>query len=129
MPFVTRGTGNNEFTVSTWPGSEKVPPTLEGARQAAAEKLVDSLAPFLIVANERVFLSYAWFYNIEDGYIPCIEGVECGMPSSWYPEFTRPLGPPKGPATRNGTVWQREYEHVSVYVDLADRHLSRLTWH
>eukprot|EP00117_Sycon_ciliatum_P000413 scpid66101/ scgid6483/ len=128
VPFVHRGETGNSFTVPSWKGSQPVPTTTEGCRQAAAKRLVESLAPFLIVANERVFLSYAWFYSIEDGYIPCKAGVECGMPSEWYPEFTRPLGPPKAAATRQGTVWTREFEHASVYVDLADRSASRITW-
>ena len=128
VPFVSRGAPGNDFRVASWKGPVQVPTTPEACREAATQKLVESLAPFLIVANERVFLSYAWFYNIEDGYIPCKAGVECGMPSEWYPEFTRPLGSPKAAATRQGTVWTREFEHASVYVDLAYRSASRITW-
>eukprot|EP00117_Sycon_ciliatum_P021279 scpid75440/ scgid18700/ len=128
VPFASRGTPGNDFIVPSWNGQVQVPTTAEGCREAAAKRLVESLAPFLIVANERVFLGYAWLYSIEDGYIPCKAGVECGMPSEWYPEFTRPLGPPKAAATRQGTVWTREFEHASVYVDLANRSASRVTW-
>ena len=73
-------------------------------------------APFLIVANEHVFLQYAWFYEAQDGNFPCPSGIECGMPSSWYPEYSKPLGPPQGPAVKNGYVWTREFAHASVYV-------------
>ena len=128
VPFVQRGVPGNSFLIASWKGPVPVPATAAGCRVAAAERLVESLAPFLIVANERVFLSYAWFYSIQDGYIPCKAGVECGMPSEWYPEFTRPLGPPKAAAARQGTVWTREFEHASVYVDLANRSASRITW-
>ena len=53
----------------------------EECRVAASARLVESLAPFLIVASERVFFSYActWRYVLEGGIIPCPEGVECGM--------------------------------------------------
>ena len=127
-PFVSRGERGNSFVVSSWAGKTQVPNTTEGCRKAMADRINEIIAPFLIVANERVFFSYAWFYSIADGYIPCKAGVECGMPSEWYPEFTRPLGPPKAAAKRQGTVWTREFEHASVYVDLADRSASRVQW-
>ena len=67
--FPTRGdtaTGNT-FHVAAWAGPVKVPQTAEECRAAAAARLVESLAPFLIVATERVFFGYGWFYNLEDG--------------------------------------------------------------
>ena len=128
VPFNRIGTVDNGFRINSWAGPVKAPTTADAVRKAAADRLVESLAPFLIVANERVFLGYAWFYSVEDGYIPCKAGVECAMPSEWYPEFTRPLGPPKGAALQNGTIWTREFEHASVYVDLRDRTASRITW-
>ena len=97
--------------------------------RAAADLLVQSLAPFLIVANERVFLQYAWFYQMQDGNIPCPAAIECGMPSSWYPEFSRPLGAPKGPAVKKGPIWTREFAHASVHVDIRARSASEITWH
>lgn len=70
------------------------------------------------------------FYNIEDGYIPCKAGVECGMPNEWFPEFSKPLGPPEGPATTDAerNVWTRTFAHATVSVDLRDRTLSRIKW-
>ena len=35
-----------------------------------AERLVESLAPFLIVVSETAFFGYGWFYGIESGYTP-----------------------------------------------------------
>ena len=127
-PFTKIGDGKNVFRVPTWYGDTPVPKDPAAVRQSAADLLVQSLAPFLIVANERVFFSYGWFWNIEDGYIPCPENIECGMPSTWYKEFSQPLGNPKGAAVRNGTIWTRQFEHASVYVDLADRTKSRIDW-
>ena len=88
------------------------------------------MAPFLIVATERVFFGYGWFYNLEDGYIPCPPHIECGMPSEWFPEYSRPLGAPLGPPTTDATktVWQRRFAHASVSVDLRNRSLSKIVW-
>lgn len=119
----------NQFLAVQWAGPKQLPNTSEGVRQAAADALVQTLAPFLIVANEHVFLQYAWFYEVQDGNIPCPAGIECGMPSAWYPEFSKPLGPPKGPAVNDGYVWTREFEHASVYVDARSRYASNITWH
>ena len=66
--------------------------------EVEVRKLDESMAG-VIVATERVFFGYGWFYNLEDGYIPCAEGVECGMPQTWFPEFAKPLGAPSGAAT------------------------------
>ena len=99
-------------------------------RTAAAAVLVQSLAPFLIVASERTFFGYGWFYNVEDGYIPCKAGIECGMPSKWFPEFSKPLGPPLGPAKTDAAkdVWVRRFKHAVVSVDLRDRARSDIVW-
>mmetsp|Transcript_5036 Transcript_5036/g.15329 ORF Transcript_5036/g.15329 Transcript_5036/m.15329 type:complete len:443 (+) Transcript_5036:20-1348(+) len=119
----------NKFIACSWEGPVKLPTTADGVRQAAADVLVQALAPFLIVVNENVFLQYSWFYEMQDGNIPCPRGIECGMPSVWYPEFSKPLGPPKGPAVKNGYIWTREFAHASVYVDVRSRSASRVTWH
>jgi hypothetical protein len=131
--FPTRGntsTGNT-FHVAQWAGQERVPEDAHACRQASADRLVESLAPFLIVANEHVFFGYGWFYNLEDGYIPCKEGVECGMPNQWFPEYTRPLGAPLGSAKQDvtGMKWTREFAHASVSVDLTNRSASKIEWH
>ena len=128
-PAPTPASPYNTFIATTWQGPVRMPSTAEGVRQAAADTLVQSLAPFLIVANEHVFLQYSWFYEMQDGNIPCPPAIECGMPSSWYPEYAKPLGAPKGPAVKNGYVWTREFAHASVYVDVRSRASSKITWH
>jgi hypothetical protein len=45
----------NDFHVAQWGGAERVPEDADACRQASAARLVESLAPFLIVANENVF--------------------------------------------------------------------------
>eukprot|EP01052_Picozoa_sp_SAG31_P010116 SAG31_NODE_545_length_14238_cov_15.518849_3_plen_480_part_00 len=131
--FPTRGdvATKNTFHVAAWAGPEPVPTDAAACRAVAADKLVQSLAPFLIVVTERVFFGYGWFYNLEDGYLPCPAEIECGMPHEWFPEYSKPLGPPKGPATPDAekNVWTRSFAHADVSVDLRDRSLSKIVWH
>ena len=129
--FPTRGAPGNQFHVAAWAGPTPVPNGTGACRDAAATMLVQSLAPFLIVATERVFFGYGWFYNLEDGYIPCRKaGVECGMPAGGFPEFGKPLGAPAGPAATDAArnVWTRRFAHASVSVDLRDRALCKIVW-
>lgn len=139
--------GYNAFLALDWRGRNFS--DSDAVRQASADSLVQTLAPFLIVVNEHVFLQYSWFYEMQDGNIPCPAGIECGMPSSWYPEFSKPLGPPKGArppragsprcaadgappsaaAVKNGYIWTRDFEHASVYVDVRNRNASKIDWH
>ena len=120
---------SNYFHVLEWATPEKVAESADGARADVQRKLTQTLAPFLIVVEPNVFFSYAWYYDLQDGYIPCPEGVECGMPNTWFPEFSRPLGPPDAAAVQNGTVWTRSFQHAEVYVDLANRSACRIDWH
>ena len=130
VPFNSIGPVGNQFRTASWAGATKSPTDPALARNASQDRLVESLAPFLIVANEHVFFSYGWFYNVEDGYIPCPASIECGMPSDWFPEFSKPLGPPEGPATTDAerNVWTRKFAHATVSVDLRDRTRSRVDW-
>ena len=118
----------NYFHVLEWASAEKVAESADGARADAQRQLTQTLAPFLIVVEPNVFFSYAWFYGLEDGYIPCPKDVECGMPRTWFAEFSKPLGPPDRAAIQNGTVWTRTFRHASVYVDLANRSACKIDW-
>ena len=55
--FPTRGNmaTRNTFHVAAWAGDVPVPEDPNACRAVAAQRLVESLAPFLIVATERVF--------------------------------------------------------------------------
>ena len=52
------------------------------------------------------------------------------MPNEWFPEYSKPLGPPEGPATTDATrtVWTRRFAHASVRVDLRNRTASSILW-
>ena len=118
--FPARGNPGNQFHVAAWAGKTPVPNGTDACRTAAAGRLVQSLTPFLIVASERTFFGYGWFYNLKDGYIPCKAGIECGMPNSWFPEFSKPLGEPSGPPTTETA------SHTPPY--LRDCALARIVW-
>lgn len=70
------------------------------------------LAMFLICAGERSYWGYQFSRNAATD------------PGQWdpdFPEYRRPLGPPRGPASRNGFAYTREFQHASVKLDLVKR--------
>jgi hypothetical protein len=70
------------------------------------------LAAFLIGARPYTYFQYGWGWGLQTG------------PLVGYPEFQRPLGEPLGDYTRpNRKAWvfQREFEHASVWLDLTAR--------
>merc|ERR1712008_152385 len=88
-----------------------------------------ALALFLLVAEDTTWFSYSWFWRASD-YVPY--GSDHTCPDDFYPTFQCPLGEPLGPpsdAEGGGAYeYRREYEHVSVYVDLKDRNATRVVW-
>lgn len=140
--------GVHPVTAASWRGNyAKLLPTaymkapeyapvdvLNAIKRVGEEKLVESLAPFLIAAGPTSFFSYAWFYDIESGYTPC-EGADrtlCLAPDGWFAEYSKPLGAPVGPALQDGHVWTREFGNGShgchVFVDLENRSKATITW-
>ncbi|MDF1714522.1 MAG: sulfatase-like hydrolase/transferase [Akkermansiaceae bacterium] len=78
-----------------------------------------ALALFLICAEKH---SYFMFI---DGY-----GVDGNQNRLWMkdlPEYSKPLGPPKGPATQNGYLYQRSFEKAEVTIDI-DKETANITW-
>lgn len=129
-PFGPINGSDERMAIPSWAGPVPRPTTLTRIKSATAARLVESLAPFLIVVNPTVFFSYAWFYDLNSGYYDCgrFDALSCTAPDGWFPEFARPLGSPKAEATVDGTVWTRSFEHADVYVDLRDRGASKITW-
>ena len=76
------------------------------------------LALFLICAGERSYLVYQYSRNA---------AVDRRLWAPNFPEFHKPLGPPKAPAVRNGFTYTREFEHASVRLDLVKRQ-GRISW-
>ncbi|WP_297028953.1 putative glycoside hydrolase [Thermogutta sp.] len=83
--------------------------------QLARERITFPLACFLIAAERNCYFCYSWGYREFHGTF------------EWYPEFDKPLGPPKGPAQRSGWIFRREFEHASVFVDLEHK-VARIDW-
>lgn len=85
----------------------------------ARERLPYHLAVFLIGARPYSYFQYGWGWTLQSGSL-----VE-------YPEFSKPLGAPKGEATRlDPAAWTftREFERVSVRVDL-ETGKAEIRWH
>ena len=89
-------------------------PHVELAR-LAKERITFPLAWFLVAAETNSYFCYTWGYREMHGTF------------DWYPEFDKPLGPPKGEAIRDGWTYRREFEHASVFVDLENR-TAKLDW-
>jgi dienelactone hydrolase len=83
--------------------------------QLARERLTFPLACFLVAARSGDHFCYSWGYTDRHGMLDA------------YPEFARPLGPPKGDAVWQGLTAKREYAHASVSVNLTDKS-ARIDW-
>ena len=78
-----------------------------------------ALAVFLICAEK-----YSYFMA-SDGY-----GVDHGRSTMWMrqmPEYSYPLGAPKGPATKDDHTYLREFQHARVTVDL-EKQTGNIEW-
>ena len=72
------------------------------------QKRLDYLLAIFLVCAEK----YSYFYP-HNGY-----GAESNPAwKSPWDVFNRPLGPPKGPATRSGYIYRRQFAHASVTLD------------
>ncbi len=73
------------------------------------------LACYLVAARPGSWFCYSWGYTSQHGMLDA------------YPEFERPLGPPKGDAVWQGLTATREFAHASVQVDLAAK-TAHIRW-
>lgn len=83
--------------------------------QQAMRDITFPLACFLVAAGEKSYFCYSWGYNENQG----------GLID--YPEYNRALGKPKADAKKDGYVYTREFEHCSVWVDIASRE-AMINW-
>ena len=75
------------------------------------------LAIFLICAEK-----YSYF-DLKDGY-------DAKLSKTWLTrraDYDSPLGPPKGPAVRDGYTYTREFNHVSIQLDIENETAS-IVW-
>ncbi len=75
------------------------------------------LALFLICAGEYTY------FQAHDGFNA--DNNPAWM--RWYPEYDKPLGPPRDVARRDGWTYTREFAHASVRVNLKTRE-ARINW-
>jgi len=106
------------------------PTTLAEAQQCAADNLDFVLAAYLCgVHNERVYLSYTWWYRQDQGALP---GESYSAPEGYYPQLLSALGAALGPAVfedeDNEFFCEREFEYASVSVDLSDPTSAVIEW-
>jgi hypothetical protein len=83
------------------------------------ERLVYTLSLFLVCAEK-----YSYFMA-SDGY-----GVDNGRSGLWMkpiPEYSYPLGAPKGPAVKDGYIYRRNFEHARVMVDI-QKQKAEIIW-
>lgn len=77
----------------------------------AQSALIYPLALFLICAEEHSY------FRIHEGY----SANENKRWMRWLPEYDRPLGPPDGPATRDGFLYSRTFQHASVTLNISNQ--------
>jgi len=85
--------------------------------QASDRRFQYILALFLVCAEKNSY------FCPHDGY----DAKKSKLWMKPFPEFERPLGEPKGPAVRAGYTYTREFEHVSVCVDIEQK-TARIDW-
>jgi len=98
-----------------WSDKELIKKPHEEQYRVAKENITFPLACFLAGAEPHCYFCYTW------GWLPEYGSLD------WYPEFDKPLGPPKGDAVREGWTYTREFEHASVFVDLENK-IARIDW-
>ena len=121
----------------SWPASCGAPAGAyrEARGRDALAWFTPSYALFLLAVEDTVFWSYSWWYSEADGYWAPASVAEANLtsaPLGWYPDLQRPVGAPRGPAARvaggSGWVYQRDFEHATVTVDLADYKAGAIVW-
>jgi len=128
----------NSVTQTEWKETEQTmaafgpnPTNIDEARICAANNLDFVLAAYLCgVHNERVYLSYSWWYRYDQGALPGSSShTNYAAPEGWYPQLQSNLGAALGPATFDDDYFcQRDFEHASVSVDLSDPTSAVIVW-
>ena len=90
--------------------------TVESDKQAR-EALTYPLAIFLICAEKHSY------FRVHEGY----SANENDRWMRWFPEYDKPLGPPKEPAKKDGLRYSRRFEHALVFLDIKNR-TAEICW-
>ena len=141
------GGGAKTVFVQTWPGlmsttgftdGSVFPPGGEKSPRNNADWVVALRANFgfahalaLTIAAPNVFWMYGgYWYDARTGYLPCPDDPSsCAHVPEWFPDLDKPLGAPLGARKLVAPyVWEREFEHASVRLDLNVRNQSKVTF-
>jgi hypothetical protein len=98
-----------------WSDKEMMKKPHADVHRVAKQRITFPLACFLVGAGPNCYFCYTWGWLGEYGTF------------DWYPEFDKPLGPPKGDAVRQGWTYRRDFAHASVSVDL-EKKAATIDW-
>ncbi|MGJ8653774.1 MAG: putative glycoside hydrolase [Opitutaceae bacterium] len=79
--------------------------------EQAQQTLIYAMAIFLVCAEEHSY------FRVHEGY----SANENQRWMRWFAEYDKPLGPPQGPAIKDGYHYTRSFEHAEVTVDIQKR--------
>ncbi|MBB3208236.1 hypothetical protein FHS27_004063 [Rhodopirellula rubra] len=106
-------------------GVDEVHARIDDVSKIQQDELNFKLALFLICAEKYSYL----FLN--DGYCVDTRGkseiCQSGLWLKSLPEYSKRLGPPKGPAVKEGYRYTREFEHASVWIDV-EKSEGKVQW-
>ncbi|MBT7564566.1 MAG: hypothetical protein HN621_07745 [Porticoccaceae bacterium] len=103
------------FPGFTWLEKDMMSKSYEELAALSRERITFPLAAYLIVAGRWSYFNYTWGYQGKHG------------PFEWYPEYDRALGRPMSDAIKSGPEYRREFEFVSVYLNIETKQ-ARLVW-
>jgi len=98
-------------------GSNNPVGNLHRQNRDAKSRFIHQLAILLVCAEK-----YSYF-DLNDGYDAKTSKMSMTRPA----RYDRPLGPPRGPAVRNGYTYTREFEYASVFLDI-EKEQASITW-
>jgi hypothetical protein len=78
-----------------------------------------ALGIFLVIAEKYSYFLASGGYGVDDG-----QNLLWMKP---FPEYARPLGPPRGPAIKSGWIYTRTFEHAQVRLDIENER-AEIVW-
>ena len=88
------------------------------AKQSFQDRFTYALALFLICAEKHCYFMFSNDYGVDDHNELWMRDL---------PEYSKPLGAPKGPATQQGYTYQRSFKHAEVTIDIK-KETARILW-
>tara|TARA_Y100000389_G_scaffold205067_1_gene262664 strand:- start:2616 stop:3749 length:1134 start_codon:yes stop_codon:yes gene_type:complete len=95
-----------------WLEKDFMAKSLDEKQKISKRNITFPLAAFLVGAQKYSYFIYSWGYRMEMG---CLE---------WYSEFDKSIGKPLGDMVLNGWELSREFENVSVNINLETKEAS-----